>query len=440
MSSHSTALPAPAPVLAPRALGLSARRVLGAASLGGLTVLTALIVIFAGSAKTPTVPPGPRIAGYLRGITHALSFHTYVWFLLAMCACFLGALAWARHLPARWALGTVVVVHVIVFLGPVLLSQDIYSYLGYARLQALHHVNPFAHGPALAPGDPVYRYIGVQWKHVSSTYGPVFSLLSYPLASLSLVGAIYGFKIMATLASLATVWLVWLSARRHGREPLVPAMAVGLNPLVVIYGVGGAHNDLLMIALMMLGVWLALGAQEASGAAAVVAGAAVKATAVAVLPFMLLGRRRPGVIYGAAAAAVLLGLVSLAVFGTHALDVVSTLRRQQSYVSTDSFPTEVAHLVGLPGVFPVDRAIARVALFAGLVYLLWRTWRGYDWLAASAWTMLAIAVTTTWLLAWYTFWALPLAAVARDRRALIATLVVQGLFIAHQIDPIFSPL
>jgi hypothetical protein len=60
--------------------------------------------------------------------------------------------------------------------------------------------------------------------------------------------------------------------------------------------------------------------------------------------------------------------------------------------------------------------------------------------AASGWTLLAIAVTSTWLLAWYTLWSLPLAAVSRDRRLLVATLVVQILFIAHQIAPLLAPV
>ena len=71
---------------------------------------------------------------------------------------------------------------------------------------------------------------------------------------------------------------------------------------------------------------------------------------------------------------------------------------------------------------------------------MWRTWRGYDWVAASGWTLLAISVTSTWLLAWYILWPLPLAVVARDRRLLVATLFVQGLFIVHQTSPLFAPV
>ena len=75
-----------------------------------------------------------------------------------------------------------------------------------------------------------------------------------------------------------------------------------------------------------------------------------------------------------------------------------------------------------------------------VVHLLWRTWRGYDWVAASGWTLLAISVTSTWLFAWYTLWSLPLAVIVRDRRLLAATLVVQALFILHQISPLLAPV
>ena len=353
LSSEPAMAPAPAPgILAhagptPTIRGAVDRSrwvtALGGAFLFGCVVMTALIVIYAGTVKTPVVPPGPHIATYLSGWAIELSFHTFLAFMLGLVVCFGGALACARRLPRRWVWITIGLLHLIVFLGPVLLSQDIYSYIAYARLGVLHSINPAIHGPAAFKGDAVYRYVGVQWKHVASAYGPLFNLVSYPLAPLGLKGAIYGFKVLATLASLATVALVWLSARRYGRDPLVPTMVVGLNPLLIIYGVGGAHNDLLMIALMMLGVWLALGGHDAVGAASVVAGAAVKVTSVAVLPFMLLSRRRPGIVGGTVAAGLILGVISLLAFGVHSLDLIANLRRQQSYVSLDSFPTELAH-------------------------------------------------------------------------------------------------
>ncbi len=217
-------------------------------------------------------------------------------------------------------------------------------------------------------------------------------------------------------------------------------LAVGANPLYVIYGLGGAHNDLIMLALMMAAVAFTLADRDAAAGAAVVAGALVKATVAVLLPFMILARRRSAAVLGALAAAALAALAGYAVFGIHGIDLVSALNRDAAFVSTDSFPNEIAHLFGKPGVFPVDHDLLKAALVLIVMHLLWRTWRGYDWVAASGWTLLAISVTSTWLLAWYMLWPLPLAVVTRDRRLLAATLFVQALFIVHQTSPLFAPV
>jgi hypothetical protein len=159
----------------------------------------------------------------------------------------------------------------------------------------------------------------------------------------------------------------------------------------------------------------------------------------AVLPFMILGRRRVSAVLGAVVA---LGgglLIAYLAFGVHGMDIVAALNRDSAYVSTDSFATEIAHLLGKPGVYPTDHVILKGILVLIGIYLLWRTWRGYDWVAASGWALLAITVTSTWLLAWYLIWPLPIAAVSRDRRLLWATLALEALFIVHQVSPLFTP-
>jgi len=180
--------------------------------------------------------------------------------------------------------------------------------------------------------------------------------------------------------------------------------------------------------------------RDALAAAVVVAGALVKATVAVLLPFMLIARRRLSVLAGALAAAALGAAAAYVAFGAHGVDVVGALNRDAAFVSSDSFPTEIAHLFGKPGVFPIDHDLLKAGLVVISLHLLWRTWRGYDWVAASGWTLLAISVTSTWLLAWYTLWPLPLAAIARDRRLIVATLAVQVLFIVHQTSPLLAPV
>ena len=286
----------------------------------------------------------------------------------------------------------------------------------------------------------MFRYVGHDWLRVATAYGPLYTLISYPLGLLGVVGGLWGMKLYALLASAATLALTWHVARRRGHDRVFALLAVGANPLYVIYGLGGAHNDLIMLALMMAAVAFTLSDRDAAAGAAVVAGALVKATVAVLLPFMILARRRSAAVYGALAALALCALAGYLVFGIHGIDVVSALNRDSAFVSTDSFPNELAHLFGKPGVFPVDHDLLKAALVLIVLHLLWRTWRGYDWVAASGWALLAISVTSTWLLAWYILWPLPLAVVTRDRRLLIATLFVQGLFIVHQTSPLFAPV
>jgi hypothetical protein len=438
------------------------------------------IVLDGALGHSPLIPLSPKIAGWLTNpfgvgvrVGERLGYRVFLIAILACAGAYLGllALTHARAVSPRLAIALVAILHLLVFAGPILLSTDVFSYIAYARMGVEHGVNPYLHGPVAIAHDPIYRYVGHDWKHVASAYGPVYTLLTYPLALLGVRGALWGMKLEALLASAGTLALVWRCARARGLDPVFALLAVGANPLYIVYGLGGAHNDLIMLLLMMAAVALVLPARASSivggegsvkgregsvaagepvegdsrrdalAAAAVVIGALVKATVAVLLPFMLLARRlRLAPLLGALAALALGTLAGYAAFGLHGIDVVAALNRDAAFVSTDSFPTELAHLFGKPGVFPVDHALLKAALVLIVAHLLWRTWRGYDWVAASGWTLLAISVTSTWLLAWYILWPLPLAAVSRDRRLLLATLAVQALFIAHQTSPLFAPV
>lgn len=410
-----------------------------------LVAATAEIVLDGAVGHSPLIPKSPQIAAWLDGIGERLGYRVFLIALLAFSAAYIGLLAVIRRLPrerrtVRFAIGLVVVLHALVFAGPILLSTDVFSYIAYARMGVVHGVNPYLHGPISIVGDPIYHYVGADWKHVATAYGPIYTLLSYPLAPLGVKGALWGMKLQALFASAGTLALTWRCARVRGLDPVPALLIVGANPLYIIYGLGGAHNDLIMTFFMMAAVSLALAGRDAPAAASVVAGTLVKATVAALLPFMIISRRELAPILGALAAALFAALVGYLVFGIHGVNLISALNRDAAFVSTDSFPTEVAHLFGKAGVFPIDHTLLKGALVLVVLHLMWRTWRGYDWVAASGWALLAIAVTSSWLLAWYVLWSLPLAAVTRDRRLLVATLAVQALFIAHQTSPLFAPV
>jgi hypothetical protein len=440
-------------------------------ALAGLCVAVLLAatleVVFDGAVgHSPLIPGSPGITGWLQwGIGERLGFRVFLIALLCFTGAYAVLLVLARRISAdpragRWSIVLVGTLSLVVCAGPILFSTDVFSYIAYARMGVLHGLDPYLHGPIRIESDPIFKYVGEDWLKVATAYGPLYTLLSYPLAVLGVKGAVWGAKVEALAACAGTLALTWRCARSRGYDPAVALVAVGANPLWVLYGLGGAHNDVIMTFFMMVAVALVvnegkdptnpsvagsssggrfLSNRQAWAGASVVAAGMVKATGAVMLPFMLLARRDWRTLAGAVGGLVAIAVVSYPVFGLHGLDVVSALNRDAALVSTDSFPNEIAHLLGKPGVFPADHTLLKVALVVIVLHLLWRTWRGYDWVSASGWTLLAIAVTSTWLLAWYTLWALPLAMVARDRRLLIAIFAVQGLFIVHQTAPLFSP-
>ena len=229
-----------------------------------LVAAAAEIVLDGALGHSPLIPKSPEIAGWLQGIGERLGYRVFLIALLVSTCAYAGLVALARRctvnpISKRWAIVLIAALHAIVFAGPILLSTDVFSYIAYARMGVEHGLDPYLHGPGAIVGDPVFRYVGEDWIHVATAYGPLYTLLSYPLAPLGVVGALWGMKLEALLASAGTLALTWRCARARGFDPVAAILVVGANPLYVIYGLGGAHNDLIMMLAMMAAVSLMLG-------------------------------------------------------------------------------------------------------------------------------------------------------------------------------------
>lgn len=372
------------------------------------------------------------LLGPFRGLGSTLYNPRFFALLLVMSVGY-AAVVWANTLSGKVVAAGIVLAQLVAFMGPPITS-DVFSYLDYARMGALHGINPYTHGPAAVRHDIAYPLVGIMWKHTPSAYGPLWTVISYPSAFLGLLGGIWFLKSVMLLSTLALVALTAACAKRLGRDSVRAALLVGANPLVIVWGVQGAHNDMPMLALMMLGVYFALRGVERRGGAAVVLGAAIKAPALIVLPFMLLqSPRRRRVLEGAAVAVAGVAAIGVAAFGSHAAGFISVISHQQKLLDQNSFALEVAKLFGADHVSAGGRLLLQGLLVCAIVYLIVRVWRGAEWIAGAGWALLASAVLTTWLLAWYMIWALPLAAISRDRRLLAATLFIEALYIYHRL-------
>jgi hypothetical protein len=418
----------------------AAAAAVGRVALAGVVVAGLALAVGAAAGRGRGVIPASRRAapdwlfGPLRGLHAPLDQRTLALLLLAMCACYLVVLACASHVGARWVWAAVVGAHVVFLLGPPLYSADLFGYVAYARLFVEHGVDPYRHGFDAAPADSLRPF--VSWHGIATPYGPLFTVLSLPLATLSPAVAMWACKLLAAAGSLVCVGLVAHVARLRALAPTAAVAFVGLNPLLLVYEVGGGHNDVLPVALVLAALALTLsGRAAAGGASAVLAAVGAKASAGVVLPFVLLGARdRRRALAGALAAAALLAILSVAVFGGGGAAVLRQLFQQQELVARYSVPSRLGSLVGAGAVPSWLSALAAGAFLLTAAALLWATWRRrVDWIAAAGWTTLALLLATSWLVVWYAVWLLPLAAVGRSRPLVAATLLLCAYLVATRV-------
>jgi hypothetical protein len=407
-------------------------RLTGIGALVGLLLAGALLAVAASARRRVWFVPASEhggFPGWLAGPLHRFDFVLLpprgALLLVVMTVAYLVVLACARAgaVPLRVGVGAVVAAHVIFLLAPPLFSADVFGYVDYARLWVLHGLDPYVHVPADALHDPTVPF--VRWRDVSTPYGPLFTLLSAPLAGLSVSAALWACKALAMSLSLACCALVWRIAQRRALDPLRAVLFVGLNPLLLAYGVGGAHNDFMLLALVLGAVLLALEERALPAGLLGVLAIGVKAPAAVLLPFLLLATRaRRRSVAGMLAGAIVLLAFAVVAFEREALGFVSQIREQQQFVAAYSVPNRVATWLGF-GELPAGlRLLFALAFAAAVAGLLWAAWRGrIDWLTAAGWATLGLLLSTAWLVPWYVVWALPLAAVARDSRLRGATLL-----------------
>jgi glycosyl transferase family 87 len=388
-------------------------------------------VVLAAAGGSPDWLLGPWRAFGASGADGALTgplFYLGLW--IAMVA-YVVVLLSARAIGPRLAAGSIAGLHLLFLLAPPLLSQDVFSYISYARLDVLHSLNPYSHSPDAVPADAAYPFTGS--KDATSVYGPVFTLASYPLAKLSVPAAFWTLKCVAAAASLGVVALAAACARRLGRDPTFVALAIGLNPLVLVHVVGGAHNDALVMVLVVAAMLAVAGpGRERVGGLLSTAAAGVKVSAGLVFPFLALGAKdRRRALTGAVGGAVAIAVLSLAAFGLEAFDALGLIGSNQERTSRWSLPQRSADGIGAitgwsaSDVLHFTRAAFAVALVCVLVLLLYRTWRApASWVSAAGWATLAVLVATAWLVPWYAIWLMPLAALSTDRRLLAASLAL----------------
>jgi alpha-1,6-mannosyltransferase len=331
-------------------------------------------------------------------------------------------------------------------LAPPMFSRDVYSY-GAVGWMVHDGSSPYFWGPGAIPDNPYLVDVPDLWTHTPTPYGPVFLQLARWVVDLSgdrTVPTVLGMRLVAVVGVLLLVRYVPRLARHCG-VPADRALWLGvLNPLVLFHFVSGAHNDALLMGLMVAGLVLVLDRRPVLGVVLISLALLVKAPAglalVFIVPFWaqrMSGRWRL-VRAGAAVGAVAGAVVALVSWATGlgygwigALNTPGTVRNWLSGSTllgeafgaiARSFGVGDARLI-MDKSIAVSRGIGGLAAVLVVLVLLARMERR-GFIASLGLAFVAVVALSPVVQPWYLLWGFILLAagapVLRVRTAVIA--------------------
>ena len=144
---------------------------------------------------------------------------------------------------------------IVVLLGSLsypFLSHDIFNYLFDAKIIWHYRQNPYLRTPQSFSGDHWLRFM--HWVHRTCLYGPIWLLYTLIPGLLSFgkfVINFYGLKLLNGLLFFSTGWLL-LKINKNNKRVFTYWF---FNPFLLIELLINSHNDLLMIALAVMGFY-----------------------------------------------------------------------------------------------------------------------------------------------------------------------------------------
>src|SRR5438105_1597792 len=137
-----SAAAAPAPPVVARTTPERLLRALGVIGLAIVVVAATVAALGAWPAGRDIAVDRPHLHGALVSpLAHRgwpLSRAGFLGALVVMCAGYALVVAAGRRVPLLWALAAIVFVNALFAAAPVVLSTDVFSYVDYARLGAVH--------------------------------------------------------------------------------------------------------------------------------------------------------------------------------------------------------------------------------------------------------------------------------------------------------------
>ncbi len=307
-------------------------------------------------------------------------------------------------------------------LGPPLASRDVYAYVAQGQIAAAGG-NPYVTVPSRL-GTSIVAAVDVPWRDVPAPYGPTFLVMSEHMVNAAggaIIQTIFGFRLLA-LAGLALAALaIPALARAQGTDPVDALVLVLANPITLLHLVSGAHNEAIMIGLLLAG--LAIGRRNVV-AGVLLCSLAASVKVPAVLGALYLGwswasngRNRPRRA-GRLAAVVAMPPATMAVIGHLTgwgwgwLPPVMANRTIATSVSLSTslgelFARIAASVVPSLAALDIIETTRRIGLIAAVVLIAyWFLHHRTFGMTALGWSLVALALLSPATQPWYLLWGL----------------------------------
>lgn len=354
--------------------------------------------------------------------------------LYAAFGCALSVVGQVRAAPAgRLVVGFGVAFGLIlIWLYPIT-ATDLFQYVLRARVWVVHGANPMTVPPSVFAADPLLPFAG-EWLDSVSPYGPAWELLAAGVARLGLTGAVSGalaYKGVVMLAYLACLWLVYrITCGSPARFRPGGLLLFAWNPLVLVQGVGNGHNDVVMLAWLLLAValwqrrrdgatasaWLPAGVALALAVLTKAAAGLLGLLLVVVILRDLPGRRRLAALAGLAGVGAAVAALAYLPFWPpwqSLAGVLDEMANRYTYTIAATLRLGLREWLPPQVAWDVPRLTGQLLFVAVLGWTVVRLWRRrLDLAAAGFIAYFAYLMAGASYRIWYPLWLAPLAALS----------------------------
>ncbi|MCX6792159.1 MAG: glycosyltransferase 87 family protein [Candidatus Gottesmanbacteria bacterium] len=174
-------------------------------------------------------------------------------------------------------------------------SYDFFNYMFTAKTVLLYHKNPYTVIPLQFTGvEPWLSFM--HWTHLPSAYTPFWILLTLPAYLLGFgyfLVIMWNIKMLVAAAYIITIIYIGKILAKLEPERKLMGMAIfAFNPLVIFETLVSGHNDMVMMAIVMIAYYLYLQKKRWASFFALSLSVAAKLMTIFIIPVFFVGWQR----------------------------------------------------------------------------------------------------------------------------------------------------